>query len=167
MKKIVWLLFALTNAVYATSFAFTFSSFEVVIFNMSDQYDISATYRICTYDFEYNKSCNNETTILINNKKTSDKNYVVITQPKPTIDQIVQLELLSAVEKDSNGTIVAQGKYFDDSKNIHSNCYGHLYTTTQHAGYADTELVLNDMHESPYITCTDRLASHNKTEQSK
>lgn len=131
-------------------------SYQTVIFNLNDKYDVTATYQVCSYNIQNQELCDPEKSILIKAKKISeDKNYVVIKQPTedPNI-QNVNLKIISAIEKDDKGNVVAKGKYFDESKHLTSNCIGELYmadSTYDHIG--DTELLLNDIHGSPYITC--------------
>jgi len=133
---------------------------KTVIFNMSDKYDIEATYRVCFYqDSTKSWSCKTNNTVLIKAKNSpQDQNYIVITES--TIEPgetAAQLQMISAIEKDETGKIVAQEKYMDEARNITSNCIGILYrpddVTTPNI-VADTELVLNDMHQSPSIVCS-------------
>lgn len=127
---------------------------------MNDKYDISATYRICSYDSQNKKSCGDNSTILIKAKKLSnDKNFIVIKQnqpPRPGIKSIT-LEMMSSVEKDDTGIIVAEEKYRDDSRNLAGTCSGVLYRSDTQSSpiplVGDSELTLNDMHQSPFIVC--------------
>jgi hypothetical protein len=155
MKKIIvaFLSFFVITSVSA-------ESYKTVIFNMNDKYDISATYRICSYDSQNKRSCGDNNTILIKAKKSpADQNFIVIKQDQIPGSEIksTTLEMMSSVEKDEMGTIVAEEKYRDDNRNLLGTCSGVLYRSdTQSSSIplvGDSELTLNDMHQSPFIVC--------------
>lgn len=150
MKKLFFiLLWMITHVVYA-------DSYEVVIFNMSEKYDLSVRYRLCMEGHQGNEFCGDQQSISVNAKNTNNKNYVIIKEPDPSSDiDAVLLEVLSAVEKDGDGKIFAQEKYCDVNSWCRTNCLGYLYASDFRKGnIVNTQLILNDMHESPFITCT-------------
>jgi hypothetical protein len=153
MKKIILLI----TLCCATNISLA-ASYQAVVFNMSDKYDTTVTYQICSKDAQYQEHCDAEKSILINAKKAAeDKNYVIITQPTqdPGVSE-ARVNIISAVEKDENGNTVAKGKFFDASQHVYSDCVGNIYladTSSPYGHYADAYIQLDDMRGSPYITC--------------
>lgn len=117
---------------------------QVALFNMSANYPVEISYVFCNEN-QSGKTCSELNQIMVPPKKeAADKNYVFIESPK---DSTVIL-VYSAIEKDLQGNIVAQGKYSFPSFPSSSECGYPLLPIGMKGA-----LIFNDMSSSPIITC--------------
>lgn len=127
----------------------------VIIVNRSDKLDMVVRYQVCSQNADYSKKiCWAPTSVNIPAKKTpADKNYEYMTKPEVTTLPNVSVEVLTAVEKDQFGNIVAKGNFVDEYNAV--ECAGYL---TQQIDYGltfrtITTIELSDMTQTPYISC--------------
>ncbi len=91
---------------------------EVTFFNKSARFNVEVTYKYCYYDVQtYEQTCTPAEVSVINPNSSNQKNYLTVQLPQifpvpPTAPPFIKV--LSAVEKDNGGNVMAQGHYYID-----------------------------------------------------
>lgn len=145
MKKIMFFILLLPSIVMAEA------QDGVLIFNRSDHYDITIVYRICnTGGGDDRCTENREITITAKQNMTRENTNYFYIAPEPTLINLPKVEIMSAVERDAEGNIIAKGEYTLGARaqaSGHSNCQADIYSGSRSA------LILDDVLYSPYIVC--------------
>jgi len=117
---------------------------DVAIINNNKVNDMDVSYRYCHYDSQTQKStCTSINTVTIK----ADLIHHIILHPPGDADSA---HIISAVEKDINGKVIAQGNYLYGQYG--SNC-GYPLVMPDNVTKINAAFILNDVRQSPIITC--------------
>lgn len=129
---------------------------DVVIFNKSTKYDMEITYNFCSGDSGY--TCTPNELIKIKRVGTNNKDGYAVIQTPPVVAPSRQfVNIISAVQKDGNGKVVAEALYNIDeidgfecgASTVRSDNYVASYKISR-------AIYLEDHAQLPIITCSVR-----------
>ncbi len=123
---------------------------------MSESSDMRVSYHVCFDGPQRSPSCADPVTVLIKHKKSdADQNYIVVTSPFPPLQTpgFIFIHVISAIEQDRDGHTQSKGIFSSDEDGdtcggvFNGLYYNHLIVKRNQG------IILNDMHQSPYILC--------------